>query len=122
MSHQKRSKSRGGRPNPANEELMAAVRELAEAARTGDFSKFTVREVEIPAPASYRPKDVRKLRESLGVSQGLFAMLLGVSPELVKHWEHGIRKPAAVVCRLLDQVKENPRRFLDSLVKHRTVA
>ena len=92
----KRRKSKPG-PNRATRELMSAVRELAEVARTGDFSKLTICEVEIPTPTQYRPRDIRALRASLGVSQGVFAMLLGVSPELVRHWEHGIRKPAPSV-------------------------
>jgi DNA-binding transcriptional regulator YiaG len=49
-------------------------------------------------------------------------MLLGVSPELVSHWEQGIRKPAPVVCRLLDQIKSDLPRFWGSLVKRKIVA
>jgi DNA-binding transcriptional regulator YiaG len=39
---------------------------------------FTARTIEIPDPSEYSARDVRELRESLHVTQAIFARLLGV--------------------------------------------
>mgnify|MGYP001124062743 CR=1 FL=1 len=47
---------------------------------------------------------MRKTREDLGVSQAVFADMLGVSASLVQSWEQGFRKPSRMACRLLDEI------------------
>lgn len=108
--------------NAAGRELLEAVRELRHAVVTGDYSKLTIREVAIPEPEAYRPDDIRRLRELLGVSQALFGRLLGVSPELVAHWEYGVRIPSPLARRLLDRVRMNPPEYLASLIRRRQVS
>ncbi|HEY2588360.1 MAG TPA: helix-turn-helix domain-containing protein [Tepidisphaeraceae bacterium] len=115
-------RSRTTKGTAAGRELIAALREAVHAATTGDTSRLTIREVEIPDPADYGPKDIKRLRASMGVSQGIFARLLGVSPELVAHWEYGIRKPAPLARRLMDKVKQDPAAYMAELVRRRTVA
>ncbi|HSZ54767.1 MAG TPA: helix-turn-helix domain-containing protein [Tepidisphaeraceae bacterium] len=105
--------------NAAGRQIMAGIAELEEVLRTGDFSKLTMRTVEIPEPSRYTPKQVKALRQRLGVSQAVFAELLAVSAQLVAHWEYGIRKPAPLACRLLDKIEENPSAYLSSLMLHR---
>lgn len=73
---------------------------------------FTVRTVEISDPAVYRAKDVRATRDRLHVSQTIFAKLIGVSPELVEHWEQGICAPRGIARRLLDEINRDPSDFL----------
>lgn len=114
-----RKKARPTRTNTAGRKLLAGLEQLHRAYTTGDFSKLTVRTVEIPGPNEYRARDVKALRDALGVSQGIFAQLVAVSPELVAHWEHGLRKPAPVVCRLLDKIKENPSGYLAAHVQRK---
>ena len=71
--------------------------------------KFTVRTVRnVPAPSRYSPADVRRARRLVGVSQPVFAQLLGVSAALVRAWECGQRTPSPLARRLLDQVNANP--------------
>lgn len=115
-------KKRQRRTNAAGNELLAAVREVHRAITTGDYSTLTIREVEIPDPGQYGPREIKALRGSLAVSQALFARLVGVSPQLVAHWEYGIRHPAPVVRRLLDRISKDPAEFLDSLVTRRRLA
>jgi DNA-binding transcriptional regulator YiaG len=74
---------------------------------SGD-GRFTVRTVRVIEPSTYRPGAVRAARRRLGVSQAVFAQLLGVSQVLVRSWERGARAPAAVACRLLDVIREHP--------------
>lgn len=101
-------------------QIAAALTELRDALATGrpleEF--FTVRTVEIPDPPRYNAKKVRALRKRMGTSQAVFASLLGVSPELVEHWEQGVRVPRPVACRLLDEVSRDPRGFLQRHLKY----
>ena len=110
----------GGRTNAAGRELIAALREAAHAVSTGDYSKAIVRTVEIPEPSRYGAREVRALRDSLGVSQGVFAAMVGVTKAQVGHWEHGIRVPSPLACRFFDKIKENPTAFRDSLIHRKS--
>jgi DNA-binding transcriptional regulator YiaG len=72
--------------------------------------KFTVRKVkvatfEVPALGK---ADVVAVRESLGVSQPVFAGLIGVSPALVKAWEQGLKVPSGIALRFLAEIRRNP--------------
>jgi putative transcriptional regulator len=74
----------------------------------------TVRQV--PLIAEPRPRDggeIKRFRtQTLGVSQAVFARLLGVSPKLVEAWESGRNAPAGPVRRLLELIERDPRAFL----------
>jgi putative transcriptional regulator len=96
------------------DEIMAGMRELERMMDKGKTPEqvFTVKTIEIPNPKTYSAKHVRSLRESLGVSQAVFAHLVGVSVILVKAWEGGTREPSLMARRLLDTIKANPSRWL----------
>lgn len=113
-THRKRSTT-----NAAGRELMASIRDALHAARTGDMTGITIREVEIPEPGEHGAKEVKALRESMGVSQRVFGEIAGVSKELVAQWEYGIRQPSPLARRLLDKIKEDPTAYLSSLMKRR---
>jgi len=107
------TKKRIRKPRVADE-IMAGMRELE---RMMDDDKtpqqmFTVRTVEIPEPNVYSARQIRAIRDSLGVSQAVFAHLLGVSVILVKSWERGSREPSPLARRLLDTIKADPSRWL----------
>ncbi len=98
---------------------MAGIREIERMLDAGKSPEemFTVKTVEVPDPNAYGGKDVRRLRKSLGVSQGVFAHLLGVSLVLIKSWERDARVPSPMACRLLDTIKADPHRWLASVRK-----
>jgi putative transcriptional regulator len=111
---------RSGRTTAKGREIVASLAEAIEVERAGIplASRFTVRTVELPAPASvYGAKAVRATREKLGVSQVVFAHLLGVSAMLVRAWEQDQRTPAPWACRLLDEVNRAPRHWRGMLRK-----
>jgi putative transcriptional regulator len=93
---------------------MAGMRELERMMDQGKTPQemFTVRTVQVPDPGPYRARQVRELRASLGVSQAVFARLLGVSVVLVKSWERGLRAPSPLARRLLDTIKADPSGWL----------
>jgi DNA-binding transcriptional regulator YiaG len=71
--------------------------------------KYTVRTVHaVREPGKYTAADVRRTRELVGVSQPIFAKMVGVSAALVRAWECGQRQPAPIARRMLDLVRANP--------------
>jgi putative transcriptional regulator len=77
--------------------------------------RFTVRTISIPRPPAYPPAAVLKLRKKLGMSQAVFAELVGVSRILVQSWERGVREPSPLACRLLDTITRDPQGWLASI-------
>ncbi|HEY8747283.1 MAG TPA: hypothetical protein VIM11_04870 [Tepidisphaeraceae bacterium] len=101
-------------------EIVASLAEAVAVERAGVpiGSRFTVRTVDLPAgPASYNAASIRATRDSIEVSQAVFAGLLGVSVVLVRAWEQGQRSPAAWARRLLDEVNRDPRHWRGMLRK-----
>lgn len=93
---------------------------LAEAIKGGlregiQQQKRGIRGLVFPEPPrSYFAKDVIALRESIGLSQAAFAVLLHVSVRAVQSWEQGERKPSQACARLL-QLLEHPHLYSDYL-------
>jgi len=78
---------------------------LFDAAKELGFEKTTVAKLEelgIPEARNYAPKDIKRIREGLHVSQGIFAALLNVNPSTVQKWEQGKAKPQSAALRLLN--------------------
>jgi putative transcriptional regulator len=111
MKRTKQTKRPGRR---AADDILQSLRELADAVEQNVplEQRFTVRTVTIPAPGHYSPKAIRKLRHDLGMSQAVFAELLGVSRIWVQGWERGVRQPSALARRLLDTIRANPASWL----------
>ncbi|HZK79662.1 MAG TPA: helix-turn-helix domain-containing protein [Humisphaera sp.] len=111
---------RAGRMTAKGREIVASLTEAIEVERAGIplESRFTVRTVIVPNdPKTYDADAVRATREKIGVSQPIFAQLLGVSATLVRAWEQGQRVPAPWARRLLDEVNGNPRHWREMLRK-----
>lgn len=95
-------------------EIIADLQDIHATLKSGTplNAKFTVRSVRVvPEPAEYDAATVRKIRELVGVSQPVFARMLGVSAALVRGWECGQRKPAPIARRLLDVIKADPKEW-----------
>ena len=92
-------------------EIIADLKQIHATLKAGVplREKYTVRTVRaVPDPGKYGAADVRAARELVGVSQPVFARMLGVSAALVRSWECGQRKPAPIARRLLDLIRANP--------------
>lgn len=114
-------RKRNATTNALGAKLLESARQALHAATTGDTTGITIREVEIAEPGQYGASEVKALRLAMGASQRVFAEILGVSKELAAQWEYGIRQPAPLARRLMDQVNDDPRHFLSTLVKRREV-
>jgi putative transcriptional regulator len=97
------------------ERLVEEFTELRDTLRSGQpiEKKFTVRTVELDLqPKEFDPESVRMIRLKLGVSQAVFARIMGVSTDLVASWEQGHRNPVPMACRLLELIDEDRRRWI----------
>jgi len=65
-----------------------------------------------PPPRKLRPTDIRNIRRSLNASQVLFARFLNVSPNTIRSWEQGTRRPQGADLKLLAIAKKNPQALL----------
>ena len=82
----------------------------------------TVRGVDVIAPPEYRDRDIQRIRQRLGLSQAVFAQLLGASASTVRAWERGAREPSEMARRLIALVERDPEVFEQDLVPAGSVA
>lgn len=78
---------------------------IITAAKELGLSKATVAELEqldIPEARMLSPKQIKRIRNKVRVSQGVFAALLNVNPSTVQKWEQGKVKPQSAALRLLN--------------------
>jgi putative transcriptional regulator len=101
-------------PKRLGERIGDALAELEAAVRSGRplREQFTIRTIEVVEPRAYSPRDVQRIRGRLGISQAVFAQLVGVSVELVEHWEQGVASPRPLARRLMDEINRDPAGFM----------
>lgn len=88
--------------------LMQSVQQ-ADEILSGKKQASRATEIEVP--------DVKTIRENTGLSQRLFASLIGVSLRTLQNWEQKRRTPEGPARALLLVVKENPTAVLEALQK-----
>jgi len=99
-------------------EIVADLKEMHATLKAGIplREKYTLRTVRsVRDPKIYDAAAVRTTRQLVGVSQPVFAAMLGVSAALVKSWECGQRKPAPIARRLLDLIRANPSNWREMI-------
>ena len=79
-------------------------------------AKVTVRRVDVVPPPEYGERDVQRVREDLGLSQAVFANLIGASASTVRAWERGARQPSDMARRLLELADRQPDVFEQDLI------
>ena len=78
---------------------------LIETAKDLGFPKITVEKLEalgIPEVKDLSARDIKKIRQKINVSQGVFAALLNVTSSTIHKWEQGTSRPQTSALRLLD--------------------
>ena len=73
--------------------------------------EVTARKAYVERPPYYPPYLVREIRQKLGVSQAIFAQMLGVSASTVRAWEQGKREAEGPVGRILQLAEMHPEIF-----------
>ncbi len=86
------------------------MQQFADSLETGTVpDKYVRRTFKISGPKEVTAAEVKAARESLGLSQSLFADWLGVGVALVRAWEGGTRQPKGADRRLLTHILNNPK-------------
>jgi len=83
--------------------------------RVGAIDKATMREFDescLAVPAPLKPRRIKQIRESLHVSQPVFARYLNTSESTVEKWETGAKKPSGMALKLLDIVQKHGLKVL----------
>jgi putative transcriptional regulator len=86
--------------------LAASIKEAGEI-KAGHQAPSRVYEI--------KPPEIRMVRERLDVSQGEFAVMIGVSTRTLQNWEQGRRQPEGPAKALLTIASRNPAAVLDAL-------
>jgi len=90
--------------------IIESVREDMDALlKAGVISKVTMRDfqAQFPAPVrAFSPGDIKALRESLNISQPVFAHHLHTTASTVKKWEQGESRPAGPALKLLNIIAD----------------
>ena len=96
------------------EALVQAVEDVAN--HLSGKKKTTLRTTKVHLPEAapqVEPQDVIAARESLNVSQHVFARILNVPTVTAISWEKGRRKPSGAALRLLQIIKKNPKVLME---------
>ena len=104
-------------------QILKRLNGFAEALKNDEAvsERFTCRRVVLDLnPTPYSPELVKETRKILGASQAMFAQFLGVSVQTVRSWEQGKNTPSDMACRFMDEIRRNPKywleRFLGALI------
>jgi putative transcriptional regulator len=98
--------------------IAARLARVAAAVEAGEdiTKRFTCRTVRLRlTPQRHGPKEVKQTRKKLGASQTIFAQFLGVSPSAVQDWEQGLKPPHGAACRLMDEIRHDPKYWIQRL-------
>lgn len=92
--------------NSVYESIMTGLNEALEDAKSAKKvlkrHKVTVEPVKV-----YEADEVKKIRNSTGMSQKIFASYMGVSDKTVEAWEAGKNHPSGAASRLLSMIEKD---------------
>ncbi|MCC8046217.1 MAG: helix-turn-helix domain-containing protein [Clostridiales bacterium] len=88
----------------AYESIMTGLNEVLEDTR-GKEKKLPRRVVTVIPVKEYKAEEVKKIRNSTGMSQKTFASYLGISEKTVEAWEAGTNHPSGAASRLLSMME-----------------
>ena len=101
------------------DELVTGLNE-AIAIESGELKgKRTVYEI-LPVK-NYNNIEIRQIRNSVGMTQTLFANFMGVSSKTVEAWEKGTNHPTGTACRLISMLEDKTFETLPFVKRMATV-
>lgn len=71
--------------------------------------KLRTKTVKVLPTPEYNKEKVKEIRINFGISQAVFATVIGVSTKTVEAWESGRNKPDRSTSRLLQIFERNPK-------------
>jgi putative transcriptional regulator len=97
------------------ESAREAVRIEGGEAKPARVTRYTAAGTIVEPPPWYVPDRIRGIRGHMALSQPVFAATLNVSPETVRAWEQGKRKPDGPTLRLLEVAEQHPEVLLEKV-------
>ena len=94
------------------EDMKEALQD-ALAYQRGEATNLRVTKIPSP-PKQISAKEIRRIRRALHASQTLFACYLNVSPNAVRSWEQGVRRPRNATLKLLAIARRQPKILLQA--------
>ena len=89
--------------------IAETVQDLMNAGLTTSFTDKELKNLGVNIPeVEVSAEDIKKIRESIHLSQPVFAKLLNVSASSVKQWEQGKRTPTGSTKILLELLEKEP--------------
>lgn len=70
--------------------------------------KVRIHTVSVEPVPTFDSTSVKAVRNSLGMTQAVFASVMGVSKKTVEAWEQGANTPSGPSCRLLEMFRTDP--------------
>ena len=89
------------------QELISALNEAVDDAN-GKIQLRTTKLNAAPVRESIGADEIKEIRNKLGVTQGIFAMVIGVSRKTVESWEAGRYSPDGAARRLISVIQKDP--------------
>lgn len=92
--------------SPALEAIHSAASGLFN---VGAISQETMRSFDercLSSVDELQPDEIKKLRETLNVSQPVFARYLNTSVSTIQKWETGVKRPSGLSLKLLSVVRK----------------
>lgn len=86
------------------EEIKQGLKEAIEDAKK---HKLKRNYIYIEPVKKYTPKEVKQIRNKVGLTQKLFASFLGVSNKTIEAWEEGINTPSGAASRMLTIIEKD---------------
>jgi len=95
-------------------DLITAVEDVRDHVKGKRKVTLRTTKVSLPDPApEISPEEIAAARQSLNVSQPVFARLLNVPTVTAVSWEKGRRRPSGAALRLLQIAKRHPEALLE---------
>ena len=89
--------------------IAETVQDLMDAGLTTSLTDKELKTLGVNIPeVKVTAEDIKKIRESIHLSQPVFAKLLNVSASSVKQWEQGKRTPTGSTKILLELLEKEP--------------
>src|SRR3989304_2012360 len=77
------------------------------------LARVRIAEYIVREPKGFSAIQIKKLRQEVGLSQPVFASILGVSVKSIRSWEQGRSIPSMMARRFLEIIEDDPQGFLD---------
>jgi DNA-binding transcriptional regulator YiaG len=109
--------------SPLAKELIEGLEETLEKLKVGGIASVKYTVLEIP-PDVLHPIHIKQIRESLGLSQQLFADFIAASASAVRAWEQGAKTPTPMAKRFMVAMRDDPEYWqakLKSFTRTKTV-